>query len=446
MRVLVLVVLVACGSNGKTTGDGGGGGGGGGDGKVTDAPPPATPLDQRLTVSTISAPGGVKPGDNVWRIWGTGGLIVAPVYTVPYADCGTLVGYTTGTAKPFAAHVARLDATDHLKTTYDLGAYVVRGVAAEPDGHWAALLWDPQPNPPVLYVQRYDATGAKVGSMASLADALAAPSDFSIGESRLSFDNGMYGAYYHVHGISGFANGHEGDQLKFVDPSGTVTNGWSWGCSHSMSELLPNNLPLCVTDCYPGTTGTNFPTDSIGGVYVSNSKDVRNVDGGCDGSVAGELGGATAAPSGWKLVFNAHQAAATNGQSSYNASTMNQDIGFASIAADQTPGAVVWLTTTPGNEANSTIARWQPAGDDREQYVVGWSASGAYELGVYDGAGSQLVAPIDVSAQAKWGERDDPFREHLNHDIVWAWFANAGATSFSFARLSSGRTATCMSL
>ena len=145
-------------------------------------------------------------------------------------------------------------------------------------------------------------------------------------------------------------------------------------------------------------------------------------------------------------MFNAHQNAATNGQSSYNAGSMNQDIAFASIASDQTPGAVVWLTTTSGDEANSTIARWQPAGDDREQYVVGWSTTSAHELAVVDGAGTTIAAPIDVSAKAKWGERDDPFREHLNHDIVWAWFDSAGATSFSFARITSGRTATCASL
>jgi hypothetical protein len=441
MRVIALMALVACGSSGNSTTDGKGGG----DGKMGDAPPPATPLDQRLTVSTVSAPGGVKSGDGSFRIWGFGNLVIAPVYTVPYADCGTLVGYTTGTST-YAAHVARLDPTDHLTTTFDLGNYVLRGVAAEPDGHWAALLWDTQPNPAVLYVQRYDKTGTAVGTMASLADALAAPTDFGIGESRLTFAGGKYGAYYHVHGISGFANGHEGDQLKWIDTAGAVTTQWQWGCSHSMSELLPDNLPICVTDCYPGTSGSNFATDSIGGVYVNNSLKVRDVDGGCNGSVAGELGGAAAAPAGYKLVFNAHQAAATTGQSSYNASTMNQDIAFASLATDGTPGAVTWLTTTSGDENDSAIARWQPAGDDSEQYVVGWKAGSAAELAVADGTGAVTQAAIDVSAKATWGERDDPFREHLNHDIVWAWFDSPGATMLHFARLSSGRTATCASL
>ena len=66
-----------------------------------------------------------------------------------------------------------------------------------------------------------------------------------------------------MNGISGFAMGHEGDQLKWIDAaSGSVTTGWSWGCSHSMSELIryePGSakfLTACVTDCYPGTTGT----------------------------------------------------------------------------------------------------------------------------------------------------------------------------------------------
>jgi hypothetical protein len=443
MRALVLACVVACGSSSHTTGDGAPGDGK----KPIDGPPAGTPLDQRISVATISAPGGVKAGDSNWRIWGLGDLKIAPVFTVPYADCGTLVGYTTGSS---AAHIARLDASDQLMATYDIGAFVLRGLAAEPDGHFAALMWDGNQT---LYVQRFDKTGAPTGAAVSLADPLAAPTDFGIGESRLEYGNGQYGAYYHVHGISGFANGHEGDQLKFVDVSSSaVSTQWAWGCSHSMSELLRYQpastamLPVCVTDCYPGTSGSNFATDSIGGVYVSDGRDVQNVDGGCNGSVAGELGGAAPGASGWKLVFNAHQNAATMGQSSYDPSTMNQDIGFASIAADLTPSQTVWLTTTPGNENDSSIARWQPSGDDREQYVVGWTASSAYELMIVDGAGAQIAAPIDVSAKVQWGERDDPFREHLNHDIVWSWFDSPGATSFHFARIASGQSATCMAL
>ena len=61
------------------------------------------------------------------------------------------------------------------------------------------------------------------------------PTDFGIGESRLEFGGDRYGAYYHVHSDSG----HEGDTLKFVNATtGAQTTQWSWGCSHSMSDLL----------------------------------------------------------------------------------------------------------------------------------------------------------------------------------------------------------------
>jgi hypothetical protein len=120
---------------------------------------------------------------------------------------------------------------------------------------------------------------------------------------------------------------------------------------------------------------------------------------------------------------------------------MDQDIGFASIAADQTPGAPVWLTTTPAiEEANSSIARWRPGGDDAEQYLVGWSEPAAYRLAVVSPAGAFLEGPIDATALVKWGERDDPFRSHGNGDVVWAWFDDAGATSFHLARVRSGRS------
>ena len=439
------VIVAACGGKGGNA-DGGGDDAPPGDADG-DGPPPETPLTDRLVVATVTAPAGVMAGDSNWRIWGRASLRVAPVFTVPVADCGTLVGYTTGGATP-TARVARLDANDQLVTTYDLGAFELRGLAGEPDGHFGALLWDATANPPVLYVKRYDKTGAP-GFSTSLADALAAPTDFGIGESRLEFGGGKYGAYFHVHGISDFANGHEGDALHWVDAaSGAKTTGWPWGCSHSMSELLRYNgtgfLSACVTDCYPGTSGTNFATESIGGIYLDKAKKVADVDGACNGSVAGELGGLTPASTGWRLVFNTHQAPATKGQSSYSSSTMNQDIGFAVISSNGATSSIVWLTTTPGNEANASIARWQPFGDDTEQFVVGWSAGNAYKLARVAPNGDVLAAPIDIVA--KWGERDDPFRVHQNGDVVWSWFDAAGATSFKFARLKSGRTATCAQL
>ncbi len=471
MRWILAVVLVAGCSHDSTKGtDGGGGGGDGGSGEACAAVTACTdgdrccpsgcdtdsdndcvamtaPLPDRLVVASITTPAGVIPGVSNWRIWGTASLRVGPVYTVPLADCSTLVGYTTGTVAAPTARVAVLDATDQLVTTHDLGAFTLRGLAAEPDGHFAALLWEQKADPATnqLHVRRYTA-GFEQDYSTALANAQVAPDDFNIGESRLEYGDGRYGAYFHVHGVDPnyFAYGHEGDELFWIDAAtGAPTLGWEWGCSHSMSELLRyspaanTTLPVCVTDCYPGTSG-DFATNSIGGIYLDHdARKVLDVDAGCNGSVAGELGGLAPGPAGWKLVFNAHQNPATTGTGSYSASTMNQDIGFTSIASDQTPAAVVWLTTTPDDEANASIARWQPAGDDTEQYVVGWSSGTTYQLARVSATGDLLEGPTPITA-ASWGERDDPFRAQCNGDIVWAWFESPGATTLNVARLRSG--------
>jgi hypothetical protein len=109
---------------------------------------------------------------------------------------------------------------------------------------------------------------------------------------------------------------------------------------------------------------------------------------------------------------------------------------------------VVWLTTTSGNEADSGIARWSPAEDPAEQYLVGWSEPGStykYKLARVDGAGAVLEGPVDASAKVKWGRRDDPFRTHANGDVVWAWVDAAAGTTLRFARVHAGGAYTCAS-
>jgi hypothetical protein len=456
------------GSGGAGTGTGGGTIGTGGSTEVDSGGLGGSTtgsLLDRLVVSDVTVPAGVKPGRSNWRIWGTASLNVSPVFTVPLADCGTLVCITTGTADSRTAlgtshaYAIKLDANDRLAAAYDLGAYECRGLAAEPDGHFAALLWtasmtkdcaDPAANGHI-YVSRFDPAGV-AGWSTELTNTsgsdINCPTDFGLGDSRMEFGDTSYGAYYHVHSQSG----HEGDTLKYVDLTGKQSTTWTWGCSHSMSNLLRYSgadkkfMPACVTDCYPGTSGSDFATTSIGGVYINNRNKVIDVDAGCNGSVAGELGGAAVAPSGWKIVFNAHQAAATLGQSSYDKNTMNQDIGFASIGSGLTSGGMVWLTTTTLNEADSGIERWAPSDDTTEQYVVGWAETSnpyVYKLSRVDATGKFLEEPLDVTAKAKWGRRDDPFRAHVNGDLVWAWFDTASSTTMHFARLRSGGTATC---
>jgi hypothetical protein len=444
-------------SSGGSSSSAGSSSGGGDSGKVSG------PLPSRLGISDVTVSAGVKPGEQNWRIWGQSSLGVAPVYTAPLANCGTLVCMTAGSGDSLTgtseAYVLVLDANDKLVRSIDLGAFECRGLAAESDDHFAALLWAKGPASDCadfsqngrIYLKRFDTAGTPGWSTELVDNAQvypACPNDWTLGDSRLEFGGGKYGAYYHVHSQSG----HEGDAMMYVDLTGAATIQWGWGCSHSMSNVLRFSapdmefMPACVTDCYPGTNG-NFTTMSQGGVYVNDQNDVINVDAGCDGSVAGELGGAAPGPHGYKMVFNAHQNPLALGQSSYDPSTMNQDIGFASIATALMSSPVVWLTTTPSvNEADASIERWQPSDDPTEQYVVGWSEPGnayAYKLGRVDAQGKFLEGPVDVTATARWGRRDDPFRAHYDADVVWGWFDAAGATTLHFARLRSGGTYAC---
>lgn len=122
---------------------------------------------------------------------------------------------------------------------------------------------------------------------------------------------------------------------------------------------------------------------------------------------------------------------------------MNQDIGFALINGDYSTKSILWLTDTPDiNEADASIARWQPTSAP-EQYLVGWNAAGVYRLGRVSASGEWLEGPVDVSAIAQWGRRDDPFRRHANNDVVWSWFDSPASTTLKVARVRAGDDATC---
>ncbi|MDD9936272.1 MAG: hypothetical protein OXT09_21850 [Myxococcales bacterium] len=430
------------GDDTTTPGDDGSAGDGADDmptGPVGPIPNPDDPIEQRLRVTDVTIDEGVDGGGSTWGVWGRDDLRVARVFTAPLADCGMLVCTTTASGGQLTPQVFRLDAADQLVETISFTPGLhCRGLAAEPDGHFAVLLWDDDGDR--IYLERYDLEGQQSWST-ELTNESNTPDSFNIGESRVDYGDGRYGAYYHVHSD----DGHEGDTLKWVTASdGTEDTGWSWGCSHSMSNLLRFNPALtefmsaCVTDCFPGTNG-DFSSNSIGGIYVNRREKVIDVDAGCNGDAAGELGSAALAPGGWKLVFNAHQAPAGLGQGSYDSGDKNQDIGFSAVGSDGSPGPVVWLTDTPAiDEEDSSIARWQPAGDDAEQYVMGWVEGPRYVLARVDGSGTLLEGPIDVAATAQWGRRDDPFRQGPNSDVLWTWFEQEGSTTLKVARLSAG--------
>ena len=161
-----------------------------------------------------------------------------------------------------------------------------------------------------------------------------------IGDSRLAYGNGTYGAYFAVHGDSGWPEGHEGDQLSYVDSDGIATGGWMWGCSHSMAELIDYHptlakwLPVCSSDCYDSK-----------GILLNDNQVVYACDGNCGGLVSAQLGQVAQAEDSWKLVFSALD------RPSYD----SKGIGLATINGDFS-SARVWLTDSNGQYERDPVS------------------------------------------------------------------------------------------
>lgn len=90
-------------------------------------------------------------------------------------------------------------------------------------------------------------------------------------DGALRWDGSRFGAYFVVHGAGGFADGHYGDKLVYVDASGNrLSGGWDWGCSHNEGiALWPTSsgafASLCGDDWRSGifvSTGISAPDEA----------------------------------------------------------------------------------------------------------------------------------------------------------------------------------------
>jgi hypothetical protein len=277
-------------------------------------------------------------------------------------------------------------------------------LAAHDDGKFALLLWDPTSQ--TMWLSRRNSNGSEIwktninGSLTIF--------DPGIGDSRLAYGNNLYMAYFAVYGVSGWVQGHNGDQLTYVNSSGAIQSGmgWDWGCSHSMAELasyhpaLSQFMPICSSDCYASK-----------GILISDNDVVYQCDGNCGGLVSAQLGQVALSGDSWKLVFNALDRPCCAGRG----------IGLATIdGAFQS--SYVWLTNTNGDsERDPVLARLgSDLGTDR--YLVGWTTTndGVYRLGVINGSGNFLAGPEEVSsAGIAWGNRDDSFRTRADGHVSW---------------------------
>jgi len=365
----------------------------------------AGPIESRIVTSTLTLPQSLEANSSSWCTWGF--CSIGPrLYLASRSNGNYLVGWTDNFGN---GHVSTVSGSS-ISSTHNFTGSRVRGLVAHDDGSYAVLL----KNGATLSLSKRAANGSETWTT-SLNSTIAEDSS-TLGDHRLAYGGGFYAAYWAVHGISGIYDGHEGDQLTFVNDSGLIQGGgWNWGCSHSMAELVGYHTndavfnAFCSTDCYPSPPGLKM--NHYTAVYAG--------DGNCGGLGSVQLGQMAAAEIGWKVAFNALD---TAGSEAFG-------VGLATAGGGLTP-SVVWLTATDGSyERDPVMARI--GSNTPERYLVGWRTQndGVFHLGVIDNAGTFLEGPEDMSATGPgWGNRDDSFRGAADESVAWLE-GSAGSTT-----------------
>ncbi|KAF2002669.1 hypothetical protein P154DRAFT_520788 [Amniculicola lignicola CBS 123094] len=125
------------------------------------------------------------------------------------------------------------------------------------------------------------------------ADGLSATPDIN-GDLAYSEATGMYGAYFVVTAYTGWAAGHFGDSIQYVNDNGTLETiagaSSSWGCSHNTGIAFEaaDSVPfasICAED--QGAIWLNTETQTMDGVKISN----ENVTNGASNEPMGGMSG-----------------------------------------------------------------------------------------------------------------------------------------------------------
>jgi hypothetical protein len=372
----------------------------------------AGPIESRISVLTLALPQSLEANSSSWCTW-TSCSIGPRLYLAPRSDGSFLIGWTDNFS---SGHVSTVSGSS-IAATHDFAGNRVRGLVAHSDGSYAVLL----KNGATLSLSKRTADGSPIWTT-NLNSTIAEDSS-NLGGHRLAYGGGFYAAYWAVHGISGNYAGHEGDQLTFVNDSGAIqSGGWSWGCSHSMAELVGYHsndagfTSFCSTDCYPNPYG----------LKMNRSTTIYQGDGNCRGLGSVQFGQMAEAETGWKILFNAQD---TGGSVAFG-------VGLATVVSGQSP-SVVWLTTTDGTDERDPVMARIGSGMP-ERYLVGWRtrSNGAFHVGVIDGSGVFLEVPEQMSSAGPgWGNRDDSFQAAPDGEIAWVE-GNAGSTILTLYRYS----------
>ena len=183
-------------------------------GLVSGASEAATPaIAPRITATTLTLPQALEGATGNFCTWGF--CSIGPrLYQAPMVDGRTLVGWTDSTG---TGHVSRVNGAT-IEQTFNFAATPVRGLVVHPDNSFAVLLLNfgapaTAPNVPqnFMTLTLLNASGTTQWST-SLANSTApigtVPGAFpnpptfgatGIGDSRLGYGGGMYGAYFSVY-------------------------------------------------------------------------------------------------------------------------------------------------------------------------------------------------------------------------------------------------------
>jgi hypothetical protein len=372
---------------------------------------PAPSLKSMVTKFTLTLPQPLAISYN-WCTWG--GCTLSPrLYHEPLNDGRTMVGWTD---KDGNGHVGIIDQSGQYDPTHVFSGRSVRGLVAHSDGNFAVLLWAPASE--IMWLSKRRADGSEI--WAANVDGDLTSFNPEVGDSRLTYGNGLYAAYFAVHGDSGWPAGNEGDQLSYVSRDGVIEPaGWDWGCSHSLASLvdyhpeLDKFAPICSSDCY-----------SNKGILVNVDRVVYSGDGDCAGLVSAQLGQLAQSDDAWKLVFSAMTRPGYEGKG----------IGLATISGSY-QSSYVWLTKTNGEYERDPVIARLGTHLDSDRYLVGWTTTNdqAYWLGVINGSGAFLAGPELVSsAGLAWGNRDDSFRTRADGSVSWVQVNPASGTLYLF--------------
>jgi hypothetical protein len=370
----------------------------------------AGPIESAIATTTLTLPQPLEYSSSSRCTWDP--CTLGPrLYLAPRADGTHLVGWSDSSGN---GHVSVVSGSS-IAATHSFTGRRVRGLVSHSDGTYAVLLKDGV----TLYLSKRAANGSQIW-ITNLNYYLTEDSS-PLGDHRLAYGNGLYAAYWAVHGVDGWVEGHEGDQLQYVNDSGALQGGgWTWGCSHSMAELVgyhPGDQAFtnfCSTDCYPNPPG----------LKMNHGTNIQTAQGDCRGGVSLQLGQMAAAETGWKVVFNAENPD----------QTLNSGVGLATAGGSASTG-VVWLTDTNGRyESDPVLARIGQQVPAR--YLAGWRTSndGALHVGLINGAGGFLEGPETMSSVGPgWGVRDDSFRSTPDGGVVWLQ-GNAGSSTLKLHR------------